>query len=187
MFFYGWSAFHCEWHDTLVDTDTVPNFQTGHIRTDYPMTVVDLWVFHVEPSSEMFRTQRTEEVLVRRSRFLLILIAIWYAKYEFEVLKHLETSSNHFTSWVPSQRDLHLGAAGLPDFRSGNEWKLGTSTWNPACQGIARSTGNDVMCLKQCHKPPIWEWFIAPMYLVIRRMVQKCKLLASYKWCLRYS
>ena len=22
----------------------------------------------------------------------------------------------------------------------------------------------DLMWLKQCHKPPVWEWFIAPIY-----------------------
>jgi len=32
----------------------------------------------------------------------------------------------------------------------------------------------EVMWVKQCHKPPIWEWFIASIKMVIWEMVYYC-------------
>jgi hypothetical protein len=31
-----------------------------------------------------------------------------------------------------------------------------------------------IMWVKQCHKPPIWEWFIPPIKMVIWGMVYYC-------------
>jgi hypothetical protein len=36
------------------------------------------------------------------------------------------------------------------------------------------SCNDVVMWVKQCHKPPIWEWFIPPVKMVIWGMVYDC-------------